>query len=700
MSFLAELPSQDARLGGKARSLAALAEQGLATPPGFAVTDALFRALCPSVPAFERLDPAAFATLDDLRAKLMQAPWPAGFHDELHARLGTIGATRFAVRSSFASEDVPGQLAAGVYESCLDVALPDVEKAIRRVLRSALAPGAVAYAMAEGQPPARDPVAVLVHAFLPGQAEGSAAFAPGRMTEPLVTLRGGQLPAEAKVVLGKNLVELAKAWGPTEIEWVFVESRVGFLQARPFEPPAEVAPWVGFDELADQTVPPSSWRWDAAHNPLPLSPAQAGLVELVDRKCSVGIRQRVLGGYLFYAHDSNSLPPPIAAEDAQAFFASLRSEVEARLASLGAQPDLEEALAVFVFAYEPIFGVLQPALRQAHANLRLFLQTHAQAALALLPALRAGVTSMASERRERAARIFSTGGQGTNARADYLADYLALFGDEAPIWDVCVPTYAEEPDTFLLRGPQRPVEAVLPDWQGASAQVDLPPHLREQWHHLLGVARTAVALGEADDWLYARTQAAVRRALLGLGKRLREAGCLIEASDIFYLPLHLARETAMGKHVTSDLLAAIASGRAAISRARGLPPPLPDAPDAIDGKAVRGSGTGGRAIGRVRWHRPGQPASAADTVLLAKTLLPTELPLVSAVAIVTETGGPLDHVAAQARERGIPAVVGARGASSVFADGDLVLVDGDAGLVVRLARMVHEPRLVEKARAG
>ena len=39
-----------------------------------------------------------------------------------------------------------------------------------------------------------------------------------------------------------------------------------------------------------------------------------------------------------------------------------------------------------------------------------------------------------------------------------------------------------------------------------------------------------------------------------------------------YLPLHLARETAMGKHVTSDLFAAIASGRAAISRARSARP--------------------------------------------------------------------------------------------------------------------------------
>jgi pyruvate,water dikinase len=105
--------------------------------------------------------------------------------------------------------------------------------------------------------------------------------------------------------------------------------------------------------------------------------------------------------------------------------------------------------------------------------------------------------------------------------------------------------------------------------------------------------------------------------------------------------------------------------------------------DAGDAEAVRGAGTGGRAIGRVAWHRPGVSA-ASDTVLVAKTLLPTELPLIGALAIVTETGGPLDHVAAQARERGIPAVVGAHGASNVFADGDLVLVDGDAGLVVRL----------------
>ena len=71
-------------------------------------------------------------------------------------------------------------------------------------------------------------------------------------------------------------------------------------------------------------------------------------------------------------------------------------------------------------------------------------------------------------------------------------------------------------------------------------------------------------------------------------------------------------------------------------------------------------------------------------MLVARTLLPTELPLLSPAAIVVETGGVLDHVAAQARERAIPTVVGAVGACRMLRDGDQVLVDGGAGLVVRL----------------
>jgi phosphohistidine swiveling domain-containing protein len=681
MSFLVEFHAADARLGGKARSLAMLAEQGLETPPGFAISDTLFRALCPAVPEFEHLDQAALDVLDGLRGKLMRTDWPTGFRDELYARLGGIGAASYAVRSSFASEDLPGQLAPGVYESCGNVPLYDVERAIRQVLCSALAPGAVAYAMAHGEKPAKAPVAVLMHAFVKGDAEGSAAFAPERMEEPLIPLRRGQLTVEAKAALGRRLAMLASVRGPTEIEWVFAEGRVVYLQARPFEPPAPQTPWTGFDDLPDGAGTRTLWRWDASHNPLPLSPAQAGLVEFVDERCTIGIRQRVLGGYLFYCRDHRPLPPAIAPDEADAFFASLCAEVEARLGRLGIQPDLEEALALFLFTYEPIFGVLQPALRQSRASLREFLESHAPAALALLPALLSGVPSLASERRELAARILSVPSQAASARADY----LARFGDEAPMWDVRAATYAEQPDALLPDSAQRTHECVQHDWQEANTQVEamLVPGMHDSWQKSLGAARAAVALGEADDWLYARTQTAVRRALLAIGQRLHHATRLRKVEDIYFLPLPLIRRAANGGEESSDLAMLASEGRSAWMRACNHPPPLPDG---VDGKAARGAGTGGRAIGRVTWHRPGLPASAAaDTILVAKTLLPTELPLINAIAFVTETGRSLDHVAAQARERGIPAVVGVQGASSLFSDGDLVLVDADAGLVVKLA---------------
>ena len=108
---------------------------------------------------------------------------------------------------------------------------------------------------------------------------------------------------------------------------------------------------------------------------------------------------------------------------------------------------------------------------------------------------------------------------------------------------------------------------------------------------------------------------------------------------------------------------------------------------AAKGFVVRGLGTGGRIVGTIHVFRGlCAPPPAPGAVLLATTLLPTELPLIQAAALVIVTGGALDHVAAQARERGLPAVVGAKNALDLLADGDQVLVDADAGLVVRLSR--------------
>ncbi len=67
---------------------------------------------------------------------------------------------------------------------------------------------------------------------------------------------------------------------------------------------------------------------------------------------------------------------------------------------------------------------------------------------------------------------------------------------------------------------------------------------------------------------------------------------------------------------------------------------------------------------------------------MCRTTDPSWTPLLSvASAVVTETGGVLAHAAIVARERGIPAVVGAAGACTVLGTTPRVVVDGAAGTV-------------------
>lgn len=689
MSFFAEIRDVP-ELGGKARSLAQLAAAGLLTPPGFAITDELFRLFVTGVlPA--RLDEAGLRELDAMAARVCGQPWPDGFSDELQAQLARVGASRWSVRSSFATEDRAGGLGAGVYESCVAVATADVEGALRQVLASALSAGALAYALAHDMEPAAPPVAVLVHAYTAGEAEGSAAWAPD-MTEPLVWVRAGVLADQVAKRLRHAVASLGQRRGAVEVEWVVSGDEAVFLQLRPYQPPAPPAPWAGWNDLGSRAR--AGWKWDAAHNPLPLSPAQAGLVALTD-VCRVGFRQRLLGGYLFYASDPQSAGPELSFSEAERCFAELRAHTEE---ALRRSPALDEALSLFVRVHETILGAVQPALRRQRSQLARLVSEHAPALAPDLPALYEGVESLAAERHRRAAAVRSS--QASQAlpalidapsRARAIAAYLDLFGDESAIWDVAQPTHREQPDTLFAASHASANAGTVPTWSNVATRVEgeLPANLRSEWRTCLAEARRAAALGEDDDWLYARAQAAVRRALLGVGHDLVCSGALDKAQDVFWLPLPRVRELVREStpaDLHADLRALAASARGEWERASRNPPPGPAVAGAAWGAAVvRGAGTAGRALGRVFVYRSGQAQSIpVGAVVVAQTLLPTELPLIEAIALVTEVGGPLDHVAAQARERGLPAVVGAAGALAALADGDLALVDADHGLVVRV----------------
>jgi pyruvate,water dikinase len=411
----------------------------------------------------------------------------------------------------------------------------------------------------------------------------------------------------------------------------------------------------------------------------------------------------VAGGYLFYAPGGEPPARAIAPAAAADELARLSSTVDRHLgspASGGDSPEraLEDALAFFVSVYDPLFGVIQPALRRCRDMLSTFLRDNDAAALDAIPTLLGGVESIAAERGRRAARLRRARSGGERAAA--LGDYLSRFGDESPVWDVAQPTYREDPaPLFAWLAPEddaapaaSPPPAGDPAWSRAAREVEgrLPQPARARFAALLALARTAVALGEEDDFVYSRVQAAVRAALLGVGRRLVASGLLPEAADIFWLPLDTVRAPAgAGAPSSSALAAALAAARDQHRRALASPPPGAEA-RARGGAAVRGkAASGGRAIGRAWVHTNARADGAAPragdamgpgaaAIVVAATLLPAELPLLRAAGLVVETGGILGHVAAQARERGIPAVVGATGACAAIATGDLLLVDGDA----------------------
>jgi phosphoenolpyruvate synthase/pyruvate phosphate dikinase len=69
--------------------------------------------------------------------------------------------------------------------------------------------------------------------------------------------------------------------------------------------------------------------------------------------------------------------------------------------------------------------------------------------------------------------------------------------------------------------------------------------------------------------------------------------------------------------------------------------------------------------------------------LVAPSTDPGWTPLfLTAGGLVMEMGGPMSHGAIVAREYGIPAVVGAPGATEVITTGQTITVDGSSGIVL------------------
>jgi pyruvate,water dikinase len=326
------------------------------------------------------------------------------------------------------------------------------------------------------------------------------------------------------------------------------------------------------------------------------------------------------------------------------------------------------------------------------------------------------------------------------ASQQFLADlhkWLAYYGQRLnSVFALDQPSWIEDPTTAIqnlqayiamadLLPEMEPAALAAEREKGvAEARLKLagyPQPIVARFETLLKAAQVAAVVHEDHNfWIDQRLFYHVRRVILEFGGRLAQAGALDGANDVFYLT---PNELQNGRDLSMKRL--VQERKTEMERfSHVAPPPMLGTAPAFEmtdgGSMVRAmfkgemspAPTGNSEMNKVK----GLPGSAGvvrgtarvihslseagklqpGDVLVAIATEPPWTPLfATASAIVTDSGGVLSHSAVVAREYRIPAVVGTGNATATFKDGQLIEVDGNAGIVhVVVEEQVHEPALV------
>jgi rifampicin phosphotransferase len=293
-------------------------------------------------------------------------------------------------------------------------------------------------------------------------------------------------------------------------------------------------------------------------------------------------------------------------------------------------------------------------------------------------------------------------------------------------YDIDGVTLAEIPDVVLstiLHGAQREVGNGLQDRLGMVRE-RVPVRYQQDFDSRLAEARAAMDLRDDNGPTTAEWPLGLLRlSLLELGRRMVVAGCATEPADALELhPHEISLATVTGRGPGAAELAHRRSQRRELASIDApmslgdpepapplelLPRPLADLVRTVQTVieqlgmgglrptgGLTGTGVGDRIV-RGRACRADSPEEAINRLGVGDVLVvPCTTPAYNAVlslagAVVTADGGPLSHAAVLARELGIPAVVGARGALTDIPDGAMIEVDPIAGEVRLVAE--HEP---------
>jgi pyruvate,water dikinase len=208
--------------------------------------------------------------------------------------------------------------------------------------------------------------------------------------------------------------------------------------------------------------------------------------------------------------------------------------------------------------------------------------------------------------------------------------------------------------------------------------------------------RQLVGLREAPKFLLVVALGAMREHLKAVGSELAAKKVLDQTDDVFFLNLGDARRGLAGE----DLRPLVVERREAYEqelKRRHIPRLLLSdgtEPEALaievaqgDGSLVGSPASTGTVTGpaRVVLDPVGAHLEPGE-ILVAPSTDPGWTPLfLTAGGLVMEMGGSNSHGAVVAREYGIPAVVGVPDATHKIGTGQLITVDGAAGLVSRAA---------------
>lgn len=305
-----------------------------------------------------------------------------------------------------------------------------------------------------------------------------------------------------------------------------------------------------------------------------------------------------------------------------------------------------------------------------------------------------------------------------------LDDYLRHFGDRVLCrHDVDAPTLSEEPEVILAG-----IRALAAESDGMldTAVADptrfrdrVPAADRPRFDELLADVVATYPVRDDNAGIALQWSAGLlRRAALEAGRRLEARGAVERVEHVFDLTVAEVAAlllkgpgpdaAAIAARVEERLASQAVSAPAVIGH-EPPPPPMRLLPEPL-GSLGAGAlaclalleSTGGKAplqgagVGSLAYT--GQARVASDPVDAVSRLEPGDVlvvpfttPAYNAVlpiagALVVEEGGLLSHAALVARELGIPAVIGAAGATRLVEDGATVTVDPVAGRVVVAGR--------------